>query len=143
MTFVFVSCQTSPKATPGASKTGKPIAPGSINLNGIWKGTSKWSTESDGGTDRVKLEIVQKSTQITIINSSQGSGFKASGTLEGNIIHMKPVSFISETGSKIRLPNRELYISRDGNTLTTEFYWTWESGSFDGRGKSKVTVTRE
>ncbi|MBT3368583.1 MAG: hypothetical protein HN416_15650 [Nitrospina sp.] len=145
MAFMFVSCQTLPKA-PEASKPGKPSAPGALNLNGKWNGTAEWKTESESGTSHEQYEIVQEGMEITILNITTGSeGLpKGYGTLEGNILHMESSIFYNSRGSRISYPARELFISQDGNTITTKFdgLWQGEEG-WEGPVSVKATITRE
>jgi hypothetical protein len=149
MAFMFVSCKTSTKAKPETSKPEKPLATGSFNLNGKWKGTGEWKNEYESGTFNEQYEIVQKGMEITLINATPGSKVwsKHYGTLKGNIIHMESVSFIDSKGYTILLPARELNISQDGNTLTSEFDYVWEGdvpeGESRGPGNMTLTVIRE
>ena len=163
MVFMFVSCQTAekappeeskPKAPPEANKPEKPSVPVSINLNGKWKFTSKWSMKEDMDIDEGQFEIVQKGTKITWINIPPGE--KNFGTLEGNILHMEPIEYgrydnpqhfqltIHQGGREsISLPARKLKISQDGNTMSCNynFFALWAGGSAFGR--ATITCIRE
>ena len=74
MAFMFVSCQTLPKA-PEASKPGKPSAPGALNLNGKWNGTAEWKTESESGTSHEQYEIVQEGMVIAAVEMENGKAY--------------------------------------------------------------------
>jgi len=146
MAFMFVSCKTTPKATSETSKPEKPLATGSFNLNGKWKGTGEWKNEYESGTFNVQYEVVQKGMEITMINTRSGSKF--SGTLNGNIIHMESTSFIDSKGYTILVPARECNISQDGNTATLDYEYVWEGYGSEGRinrgrGNMKITLIRE
>jgi hypothetical protein len=145
LAFMFVSCKTTPKATSETSKPEKPLATGSFNLNGKWKVSGQWKNEYRSGTFNFQYEIVQKGMEITMINTRSGSKFL--GTLKGNIIHMEPRITEDPKGATIFFPAREVKVSQDGNTLTSEFDYTWR-GESDGRerlnpGSMRVTYIRE
>ena len=142
MAFIFVSCQTSPKAAPETSKPGKPLAPGSVNLNGKWKVTFEWENEYGSGTGQFQNEIVQKGMEITLINTDSGS--KITGTLKGDIIHLeRRVDSNPDSGVTNFFPAREYKISQDGNTLTSKFGYTWDNGRERGPASMTVIMIRE
>ena len=130
--FMFLSCQTSPKAT----------APESIDLNGKWKRTVDWKTDYAASKVNHNCEIVQKGTEITIINTK--TGVKDVGTLQGNVIHLEPkVTTDPVRQSKIHVPAREGRISPDGNTVTMEYNYTFKGPIMKGNGRAIVTYKRE
>ena len=142
MAFMFVLCQTSPKATAETGKPGKSLAPSSFNLNGKWKVTVEWENEYRSGTSNLQYEIVQKGMEITMINTRSGSKFP--GTLKGDIIHLEPkVTFNPNSGNKLSFPDRKYKISQDGNTLTSKFDYTWDNGNQVGPASMIVTMIRE
>jgi hypothetical protein len=76
MAFMFVSCQTSPEATPEANKPGEPLGvPGSFNLNGKWKVTVEWKNEDRSGTSNLQYEIVLKGKESKMIDIRSGNEF--------------------------------------------------------------------
>ena len=142
MAFMLVSCQTSPKATAETGKPGKSAATGSFNLNGKWKVTFEWKNEYGSGTGHFQNEIVQKGMEITMVTITSGS--KAFGTLKGDILHLEPsVASNPNSGVSSFLPAREYKISQDGNTLTSEFDYTWDNGRERGPASMTVIMTRE
>jgi hypothetical protein len=142
MAFAFVSCKTTPKATPETSKPGKPLAPSSFNLNGKWKVTVEWENEYRSGTSNLQYEIVQKGMEITMINTRSGDKFPF--TLKGDIIHLEPRdAYDLNSGVTSYFPAREYKISQDGNTLTCECDYTWDNGRDRGPASMTVTMIRE
>jgi len=141
MVFAFVSCKTTPKATPETGKPGKPLAPGSVNLNGKWKVTGEWQAGGNSGTFNMQFEIVQKGIEIVIITQS---GDKIPGTLKGDVVRLEARSTTNpNSGVTSFFPAREYKVSQDGNTLTSEFRYTWDNGRDRGDGSMAVTYIRE
>jgi len=139
--FIFVLCQTSPKATAETAKAGKSLAPSSFNLNGKWKVTAEWKNEYGSGTASLQYEIVQNGMEITMITRS---GTKIPGTLKGDIIHLEPRdAYNPNSGMTSFFPAREYKISQDGNTLTSEFDYIWDNGRERGPASMTVIMTRE
>jgi len=142
MAFMLVSCKTTPKATSETSKPEKPLAASSSNLNGKWKVAGEWKIGSNSGTFNMKYKIVQKGMEITMINTRSGDKFP--GTLKGDIIRLEPRTTTNpNSGVTSFFPAREYKVSQDGNTLTTEFDYTWENEKERGPASMTVTMTRE
>jgi hypothetical protein len=85
-------------------------------------------------------KIVQKNMEIKMIAVSGKEYF---GTLKGNIVKLEPTITTNSEGKKFSLPPRQYKISQDGNTMTTEFGYTWEKRDQKGVGTMKVTMMRE
>ena len=143
--LMFVSCKTTPKATSETSKPEKPLAASAFDLNGKWKVTGEWKTGGNSGTFSMQYKIVQKGTGIIMITPS---GDKIPCTLKGNVIHLEPRRTTNpNSGVTSFFPAREYKVSQDGNTLTSEFNYTWH-GEGDSRDRLNpasmtVTMTRE
>ena len=115
--------------------TGKPLAPGSLNLNGRWKGNGEWTDEGGRGTFSYTAEIVQNDMKIKITGN-------VLGTLKGNILHLEPkTTYNPNSEVTLYYPDREYKISQDGNTLTSKFDYVWEIENPHRRGNGSMTVT--
>ena len=80
--------------------------------------------------------------EITMINTRSGDKFP--GTLKGDIIHLEPRTTTNpNSGVTSFFPAREYKVSQDGNTLATEFDYTWDNGRERGPASMTVTMTRE
>ena len=139
--LMFVSCKTTPKATSETSKSAKPLAASAVNLNGKWKVNGEWQAGGNSGSFNMKIEIVQKGTEIIIITQS---GEKIPGTLEGDVVRLEAgTTTTPNTGVTNSFPDREYKVSQDGNTLNSEFRYTWDNGRDRGDGIMAVTYIRE
>lgn len=115
--------------------TGKPLPPGSLNLNGRWKGAGEWTDENKSGTFNYTTEIVQNGMEIKMAGN-------VLGTLKGNILHLEPrTSYNPNSKVTVYYPDREYKISQDGNTLTSKFDYVWEVENPHQRGNGYMTVT--
>ena len=143
--FMFVSCKTATKSAPETSKPEKPLAASAFNLNGKWKVTVDWKAGGNSGTSNMSYKIVQNGMEIIMITQS---GDKIPCTLKGNVIRLEPRTTNNPNSLVTNyFPDRQYEISQDGNTLTSEFDYTWSVEGDDrdrlNPGSMTVTMTRE
>ena len=133
--FLFSS-----KTTLGEDATGNPSVSSTFNLNGKWKA----SIEDKHGTENYRYsmvyEVVQKGFEIKMINTLSGS--EVLGTVKNNSLHLEPSISVGMLG-KYFFPARKYNISQDGKAMTSDFDYTWESGTRKGTGTMAVEVRRE
>ena len=138
MAFMLVFCLSSSKATAEGDKPEKSLTTGSFNLNGKWKVTVDWKAGGNSGTFNMGYKIVQNGMEIIMITPS---GDKIPCTLKGDVIHFEPrITTNVKTGVTSSFPAREYKVSQDGNTLTSEFNYTWDNGRDRGDGSMAVTM---
>ena len=136
MAFMFISCNTSPKFTQSTNKEKHLL----VDLNGKWKVSCNWSNEYGSDTFIFDSEIVQKGAKIKIINKSNESG----GTIKNNTVYLvSETHYNLNTGVRTQLPSRQFKISQDGNTMTSNFDYIWDSDKDSGNGTMDVTMTRK
>lgn len=111
-----------------------------FDLNGDWIANIEMKTASGNRPFNLMYKIVQKNMEIKMIAIS---GKENLGTLKGNIIHLEPVVNFNSERKKFSFPARQYKISQDGNTMTSEFGYTWEKGDQKGAGTMKVIMMRE
>lgn len=139
--FMFVSFETAATCAAETTNSEKTSADTSLDLNGKWKVIGEWKNESGSGTFDLNYAIVHKGIEVIMITQS---GEKIPCALKGDVLHLEPrEAYNPNTGVSSFFPAREYKISQDGNTLTSEFDYTWEYGRMRGPASMKVTMTRE
>ena len=121
-------------------------AVGDIDLTGTWILT--YDTLPDPhcgsrGTETYTVEFIQKGDTVTWVDKE--SGETGIDKIYGYTMLVPAIVRTSKSvsGGKTSFPDRKYEISKDGNTFTGKYRWTWHGSTGSCGGVTKVSGKRK